>query len=95
MARPTAQTPLDPTILARTKTETKNPGRATGGADLAFRSAMSNHSELPSARQILESDTVASRSKTEPASDSVESSDDEDFRRILTALRVVLKMGGS
>lgn len=80
---------------ARTKTETKNPVLSTGGADLAFRSAMSNHSELPSARRILESDAAALRSKTEPASDSVESPDDEDFRRVLTALRVVLKMGGS
>jgi hypothetical protein len=95
MARPTAQSPLDPIVLARTKTETKNPVRATGGADLAFRSAMSNHSELPSARQILESDTAALRGKAEPACESVESPDDEDFRRILTALRVVLKMGGS
>jgi hypothetical protein len=56
---------------------------------------MSDPSELPSARQILESDTAASRGKTEPASESVESPNDEDFRRILTALRVVLKMGGS
>ena len=56
---------------------------------------MSDEFKLPSARRILEGDTATPRQRAESASPPVESPLDDDFRRVLTALRVVLKMGGS
>jgi hypothetical protein len=55
---------------------------------------MTDDAKLPSTRQILESDAAALRKPAAPA-DTPTAVDDESFRRVMTALRVVLQMGGS
>jgi len=54
---------------------------------------MANDPELPSARRILETDASATRQTAERANDS--DTGEEDFRRVLTALRAVLQIRGS
>jgi hypothetical protein len=53
---------------------------------------MSEDSKLPSTRQILESDAAESSNDIEPGRLSQDLPDDEDFRRVITALRIVLRM---
>jgi hypothetical protein len=83
------------THRTRTETEKKIARRWPGGADLALRARMSDDSKLPSTRQMLAHDAAAARSRGEAANSTAETSNDEDFRRVMTALRVVLQMSGS
>lgn len=56
---------------------------------------MTDDVKLPSTRQILESDAAAKRESAEPSGTRADAQDDESFRRVISALRVVLQMGGS
>jgi hypothetical protein len=49
--------------------------------------------KLPSARQILESDAAAARNA--PSDELPPDTVDDDFRRVMAALRAVLQMRGS
>jgi len=56
---------------------------------------MSEDSKLPSARQMLASDAAAAQARAKPAAVREVPSQDEDFRRVLMALRTVLHMSGT
>jgi hypothetical protein len=56
---------------------------------------MSEDAKLPSARQVLASDAAAAQARVAPAAARGVPSQDEDFRRVLMALRTVLHMSGT
>ena len=69
--------------------------RTRKGAAFALLPGMSDDSKLPSARLILESDAAASRNPITVSTAAEASTDDDDFRRVMSALRAVLQIRGA
>jgi hypothetical protein len=79
----------------RTETETYFCLDEKKGADFAFQRRMSDEPKLPSTRQILASDAPATRDRAEPAAADAGCTENDDFRRVMSALRAVLQVRGS